>query len=115
MARVWFARRRGGQWIVPGGTAAYELPLAALVFPLDIGTHRRVEHDPVVPVAELPAEPAAALHKVLIEVEPRDLADREFTGYEPGVYDSPYSPGEVVRRLEGLRIRPRGPLAGPAT
>ena len=103
MARVWFTRRRGGQWVAPGGTAAFDLPFADLIFPLDIGTHRRVEDDPPLPAPELSAELPAALHKVLIEVEPKDIASLEFSGYRPGVYDSPYSPGEAARRLDGLR------------
>jgi hypothetical protein len=103
MARVWLVRRRGGQWVAPGGAPAFELPLAELIFPLDIGTHRRVAHDPPVAAQDLPAAPASALEKVLIEVEPRDLDALEFTGYVPGVYDSPYSPQEVVRRLAARR------------
>src|SRR3954467_11753711 len=102
MARVWFARRRGGQWIAPGGRAAFDLPFAQLIFPLDVGTHRRVENDPPVPAADLPAEPPAALHKVLIEVDPKDIGGCEFSGYRPGVYDSPYSPTAAAQRLAGL-------------
>ena len=102
MARVWLVRRRGGQWVAPGGTPAFELPLAELIFPLDIGTHRRVTDDPPIPARDVPAEPPAVLQKVFVEVEPKDLAALEFTGYSPGVYDSPYSPQEAVRRLAGL-------------
>jgi hypothetical protein len=32
MARVWFVRRRGGQWVAPGGQPAFEMPLADLIF-----------------------------------------------------------------------------------
>jgi hypothetical protein len=103
MARVWFVRRRGGQWVAPGGKPAFELPLAQLIFPLDIGTHREVVDDPPVPVADLPPQEPAALQRVLIEVEPKDLSNLEFSGYRAAVYDSPYSPREATRRLAALR------------
>ncbi len=102
MARVWFTRRRGGQWVAPGGEPAFDVPFAELIFPLDIGTHRRVANDPPVPAPELAAESASALHKVLVEVEPRDITALEFSGYSAGVYDSPYSPQEASRRLSNL-------------
>jgi hypothetical protein len=103
MARVWFVRRRGGQWVAPGGKPAFELPLAQLIFPLDIGTHREVTDDPPVPLADLPPQAPAALHRVMIEVEPKDLSDLDFSGYRAGLYDSPYSPSEAARRLAALR------------
>jgi hypothetical protein len=78
-----------------GGRAAFDLPFAELIFPLDVGTHRRIENDPPLPATDLAAEPPSALHKVLIEVEPKDIAGLEFSGYHPGVYDSPYSPAAV--------------------
>jgi hypothetical protein len=103
MARVWFVRRRGAQWIAPGGTPAFELPFAQLVFPLDIGTHRTVHGEAPVPAPEVAAEAAGGLQKVMVEVEPRDIDALEFSGYAPGVYDSPFSPAEVARRLGRLR------------
>jgi hypothetical protein len=103
MARVWFVRRRGGQWVAPGGTPAFDAPLSELIFPLDLGTHRRVADDPPVPAPELPAEPPEALQHVLIEVEPKDLTGLEFSGYAAGVYDSPYSPPMASRRLATRR------------
>ena len=109
MARVWFVRRRGGQWVAPGGTPAYELPLAALIFSLDLGTHRLVTDERPVPAPELAAEPPAELRRVFAEVEPKDLNGLEFTGYVAGFYDSPYSPREVVRRLEAPRARASAP------
>ncbi len=109
MARVWFARRRGGQWVAPGGRASFELPFAELIFPLDVGTHRRVENDPPVPAPDLPIEPPSALHKVLIEVEPKDIAGLEFSGYDAGIYDSPYSPATAAQRLSGLAARSAAP------
>jgi hypothetical protein len=99
MARVWFVRRRGGQWVAPGGKPAAELPLAELIFPLDIGTHRLVPDDPPVPDAQLAVEEPAALQRVLIEVEPKDLHELEFSGYRAGVYDSPYRPDDAAQRL----------------
>jgi len=103
MARVWFVRRRGAQWVAPGGSPAFELPFAELIFPLDVGTHRLVDSDPPVPAPELPVEPPAQLHRVFVEVEPKDLTSLEFSGYHAGVYDSPYSPSEAARRLASLR------------
>jgi len=101
MARVWFVRRLGGQWVAPGGVPAAEKPFADLVFPLDIGTHRLMTDERVVPAAELPAEAPEALQRVFVAVDGADLDDLVFTGYEPGLYDSPYSPREVARRLAG--------------
>lgn len=103
MARVWFVRRRGGQWVAPGGKPAFELPLAELIFPLDLGTHRGVADDPPIPAPELPPEPPEALQRVMVEVEPKDFDALEFSGYAPGFYDSPYSPAEAVRRLTARR------------
>src|SRR5215813_11557505 len=105
MARVWFVRRRGGQWVAPGGQPAFELPLAELIFPLDLGTHRRVEEDRPVPAPEIPAEPLTALHRVMVEVEPKDLTALEFSGYGTGFYDSTYSPQEAARRLAAPAAR----------
>lgn len=99
MARVWFVRRRGGQWVAPGGKPAFELPLVDVIFPLDLGPHRLVADDPPVPATDLPPEDPGALQKVMVEVEPKDLDNLEFSGYAAGVYDSPYSPREVARRL----------------
>ena len=109
MARVWFVRRQGGVWVAPGGKPAAELPLAELIFPLDLGTHRRVDEDPPVPAPQLPPEDPATLQRVMVEVEPKDLDGLEFSGYAPGVYDSTYSPQEVARRLNArrsARLRP---------
>lgn len=105
MARVWFVRRRGGQWIAPGGTPAAELPLAELIFPLDIGTHRCVSDAALVPAPEEPPADPDALQRVFIEVDEADLEGQRFTGYQVGIYDSPYSPREVARRLSRLRRR----------
>lgn len=99
MAKVWFVRRRGAQWIAPGGTPAYERPLAALVFPLDLGVHRRLSDEVPVPEPGLPASDAGELQRVMVETSADDLAGQDFSGYAVGVYDSPYSPREIVRRL----------------
>jgi len=102
MATVWFVRRQGGLWVAPGGAPAYELPLAELIFPLDLGTHRGVDQGPT-PEPQLPAEQPEALHKVLVEVEPRDLSGLEYSGYAAGFYASPYPPSDAVRRLAARR------------
>jgi len=105
MARVWFVRRRGGRWVAPGGKPSFELPFAELIFPLDIGTHRRISDDVPVAAPELPSESPTALQKVMVEVEPKDLTALEFSGYAAGVYDSPFSPREAARRLTSARPR----------
>jgi hypothetical protein len=99
MARVWFVRRHGGQWVAPGGAPAFDRPLAELIFPLDLGVHRLVSSERPEPAPTLPAEPPEALHRVFVEVEGRDLEGMIFSGYHPGIYDSPYAPAEVARRL----------------
>jgi len=106
MARVWFVRRQGGRWVAPGGQPAFDLPLADLIFPLDLATHRRVEDDLPVPAPDLPPEDPAVLHRVFVEVEPKDLQGLEFSGYAPGFYDSPFSPREAARRLAAERAAP---------
>ncbi|MBX3025738.1 hypothetical protein KF840_12595 [bacterium] len=103
MARVWFVRRRGGQWIAPGGAPAHEIPFADLIFPLDIGTHRAVSDERPVPAPDEPAALPEGLQRVFVEVDAHDLEGLTFTGYRPGVYDSPYSPSEVARRLARSR------------
>ncbi len=108
MARVWFVRRHGGQWVAPGGVPAYERPLASLIFPLDLGVHRFVSSERPQPAPELPAEPPEALKHVFVDVDAADLDGLIFSGYRPGIYDSPYSPAEVARRLAP---RPRGARA----
>lgn len=103
MARVWFVRRRGGQWIAPGGTSAFERPFTELVFPLDIGTHRRVSDERPIPAPEEAAVAPSELEHVFVEVDGSDLDGVPFSGYAPGIYDSPYSPREAVRRLGATR------------
>ena len=102
MALVWFVRRRGGQWIAPGGNPAFELPLARILFPLDLGTHRRLTGEQPMPAPELPAEDAADLQRVMIELSAADVAEREFSGYEAGFYDSSLAPRVAARRLAGV-------------
>jgi hypothetical protein len=105
MANVWFVRREGGRWVAPGGQPAYRLPLADLVFPLDLGPQRWLPDERPDPRNDLPAEAPASLHKVIIETEPSDLVGTEFTWFRVGFYDSPYLPRETVRRLELLQRR----------
>ena len=99
MARVWFVRRQGGRWIVPGGRPSCERPLSALVFPLDLGTHRKLKDDVPTPAPESPSEEPERLERVIVETTPEDLREHEFSGYSVGFYDSPYSPREAARRL----------------
>ncbi|MGD9764066.1 MAG: hypothetical protein AB7V27_10160 [Candidatus Binatia bacterium] len=103
MARVWFVRRRGGLWVAPGGDPAFERPFAELIFPLCLGTHRRLFNDVPTPSPDEPPAPPSELQRVFIEVGDSDLDGLKFTAYQPGYYDSPYSPAEVARRLGGPR------------
>lgn len=99
MAKVWFVRRRGAEWIAPGGVPVYEAPLADLVFKLDIGPQRWLSRERPAAAPELPREDPRALTKAIIETGPDDLAGQAWTTYKIGFYDSPYPPKEVARRL----------------
>jgi hypothetical protein len=99
MARVWFVLRRGAQWVAPGGAPVCERPLEDLVFPLDLGPHRRLGDEAPMPDPTLSAVPPEELRRVIVETSPDDLARQEFSGYVVGYYDSPYSPREAARRL----------------
>ncbi len=104
MARVWFVRRRGAQWVAPGGAPAFEAPLAEVMFPLDLGTHRSLDADEAPrPAPELGQEPPEALTRVVVEIGAEDVRDREFSGFQPGLYDSPLSPRAAAARLGGAR------------
>jgi hypothetical protein len=102
MAKVWFVRRRGAEWVAPGGTPACEAPLADLVFKLDIAPQRWLPEDRPQPATELPREAPDRLTKIIVETGPTDLSGQECTTYRVGFYDSPYPPAEGARRL-GLR------------
>jgi hypothetical protein len=99
MARVWFVRRRGAQWVAPGGAPACERPLSDLVFQLDLGPHRLLSDEVPVPDSNLPAVAAEDLLRVIVETTPQDLLQHPFSGYAVGYYDSPYSPREAAHRL----------------
>ena len=100
MAKVWFVRRLGAQWIAPGGKPAYERPLDALVFRLDLGPQRWLSVDRPETDTGLSTEDPATLQKVIVETTADDLSNQTFTSYKVGFYDSPYSPREVARRLD---------------
>lgn len=99
MARVWFVRRRGAEWVAPGGAPACERPLADLVFPLDLAPHRRLIDEGLVPDPNLPDAAPGELLRVVVETTSADLVEFPFSGYAVGYYDSPYSPPEAARRL----------------
>lgn len=99
MAKVWFVRRLGNEWVAPGGQPAYEVPLSSLAFRLDLGPQRLLVDEIPKPAPHLPPEDPSRLTKVIVETVPADL-DREFTWFQVGFYDSPFSPTEVSRRLE---------------
>lgn len=99
MAKVWFARRHRAEWLVPGGRPAYEIPLQDLIFKLDLGPQRwQGETGPHLEPG-LAAEDPARLEKVLVETSTEDVEREEFSRFRVGLYDSPYSPVEVARRL----------------
>jgi hypothetical protein len=111
MARVWFVRRRGVQWVAPGGAPACERPLEDLVFRLDLGPHRYLSDETPLPDPTVAAVPPQELLRVMIETTSDDLSRHPFSGYAVGYYDSPYSPGEAAHRL-GLGLSER---AAPAS
>jgi hypothetical protein len=102
MAKVWFVRREGDEWIAPGRQPAYEGALSALIFRLDLGPQRLLVDERPKPAPNLPPEEPSQLTKVIVETMPADLDD-EFTWFQVGFYDSPYSPAEVARRLDAVR------------
>lgn len=102
MARVWFVRRRGAQWVAPGGKPAYELPLGRILFPLDLGTHRRLADERPLPAPELAAEAPGELQRVIVELGDEDVREHEFSGYAAGYYDSSLSPRTAAQRLQAL-------------
>ena len=113
MARVWFVRRHGGQWIAPGGMPAAEHPLSALIFPLDLGTHRRVTDEAPVAAPELPAEPPSALRRVFVEVDDEGYPDGLCVDAEGGVWVALWEGGAVRRydadgRLDRVVTIPTG-------
>jgi hypothetical protein len=99
MAKVWFVRRNGAEWVAPGGAPVYQAPLDDLIFKLDLGPQRWLSHERPSPTPELPREDPQSLTKVMIETGPGDVAGQTLTAYKVGFYDSPYPPGEVARRL----------------
>ncbi len=103
MAKVWFVRRRGAQWVAPGGAPALEAPLSELVLPLDLGVHRRLGADQApLPAPEISAESPSLLSRVVVEIGPEDVRGRLFSGYQSGVYDSGLSPSAASARLGRL-------------
>ena len=103
MAKVWFVRRRGAEWIVPGGVPAHEAPFAEVIFKLDVAPQRWLSWERPALASELPREAPDRLNKVMIETTTEDLAGQDFTTYKVGFYDSPYPPIEAARRL-GLQV-----------
>lgn len=102
MAKVWFVRRRGSQWVAPGGKPAFELPLADILFPLDLGTHRQLEDERPLPAPELDAEAPADLKRVMVELSASEVNGREHSGFVAGIYDSGLSPVAAAARLSAV-------------
>ncbi|HUI26237.1 MAG TPA: hypothetical protein VL403_09160 [Candidatus Kryptonia bacterium] len=99
MAKVWFVRRYGTEWIAPGGAPALQAALSELIFKLDLGPQRWLSSERPVPSPNLSREEPSRLTKVIVETEPSDLAAQPSTTYRVGFYDSPYPPAEAARRL----------------
>ncbi|HVN87000.1 MAG TPA: hypothetical protein VMW17_19390 [Candidatus Binatia bacterium] len=102
MAKVWFVRRNGAEWVAPGGVPACQVPLSDLTFKLDLGPQRWLSSECPMWARELPQEEWSRLSKVLVETDASDLSGKVATTYRVGFYDSPYPPVEAARRL-GLR------------
>lgn len=99
MAKIWFVRRKGAQWVAPGGKPVYQRPLPDLVLKLDLGPQRWLVGEEPHPEPDLQPEDPERLRKVIVETEPGDLEGGSFTGFKVGFYDSPFPPAEVARRL----------------
>jgi hypothetical protein len=99
MANVWFVERVGADWKTVGGEPAFRLPLAQLIFKLDLGPHRRQTPESTPERGDRLGREPAPHAKVFVEVTDDDLKDTYFGGYYPGWYDSPYSAQEAARRL----------------
>lgn len=102
MAKVWLVRRRGGQWVAPGGAPSFEAPLSKIQFALDLGIHRRLDDEAPLPAPDLAPEPPESLERVMVEVGEDDLAQWKMSGFLPGVYDSALSPRTAAERLQRL-------------
>lgn len=96
MAKVWFVRPEH-RLMALGGPPAYEGPLDRFIWPLDLGLHRFYSADPPQQAADSPLVNLQPQDFVLVEVSQEDLVPG--SGYKPGFYSSPYSPGEAIRRL----------------
>lgn len=99
MAKVWFVRRRGAEWIAPAGVPVQHAPLSELIFKLDLGPQRWLATERPIPAPEMRGEDVQQLTKVMVETEPTDFAGQPATTYRVGFYDSPYPPSEAARRL----------------
>ncbi len=98
MAKVWFVRRRGAQWVAAGRTPVHEAALADLVFKLDLHPNRWLAAErPVAASATGQGGPDVGT-RVIVETSPEDLRG-PFTTYKVGFYDSPYPPPEAAHRL----------------
>ncbi len=96
MARVWFVHPEH-RLVALGGQPAYEGPLDRFIWPLDLGLHRFYSSDPPQRVSDSSSVNLKPEDFTLVEVTREDLISG--SGYKPGFYSSPYSPGEAIRRL----------------
>jgi hypothetical protein len=91
MARVWVVYREGLRLV---GQVVAHVALEPAVAKLDIAPWRLFT---TAPPDEATAKAASVRRRVLVEVREEDRG--EFSGFDPGFYESPFSPEEVSRRL----------------
>jgi hypothetical protein len=95
MANVWVAYREGLRLL---GARVAEVPLETAVSRLDIAPWRLFSATTPDEVAVDQVAKAAKKKRVLLEVREEDQQD--LGGFSVGLYDSPYSPEECLRRLK---------------
>lgn len=94
MARLWVAYREGLRLL---GHVAGELSLEDARTKLDVAPWRIFTTSPPDVVASEQVAHTHARKRVLVEVAEADRG--ELSGFAAGLYDSPYSPAEALRRV----------------
>lgn len=94
MAKVWITYREGLRLL---GAVVAEVPLEPTVAQLDLAPWRLFSVEPPEAVPAQQVEEATERKRALIEVTPTDRYD--LCGLVVGLFESPYSPQECLRRL----------------
>jgi len=102
MAKLWIGYREGLQLI---GAVVAEVPLETSVARLDIAPWRFFSEQPPEEVSLERVQQVPTRKRVLFEVTAADRYD--LCGLVAGVFESPYSPRECLRRLN-LAAAPAG-------